>query len=298
LGFNQRIRLPTASSDGYTATNTSAPADKGADAAGPEPLGLAISGLLPRKDVPMQAWAAPFPSGGKAGASIPIALGLRLDLPAREERINEIVDLRVDAYTPDGKLRTSHTLRTNVVLKPGPAGPGLYEVLTSVSLPAGRYQLRMAASLSRLRRSGSVYFDVDVPDVSKGALTWSGLAVHVSPSVQTAVSSALQTGIPIAPTSKRLYSRTDAVTTFARIHQGGKSAPVPVLVIASVTDAAGREVWKQSETLMGDRFTTVRGADVRVAVPVAQLESGFYRFRLEATQGKASAVRDSRFTVR
>jgi VWFA-related protein len=264
----------------------------------PEPLALAIAGLLPKKDVPLQAWAAPFVSGDKGGASIPIALGLRLDLPAREERINEIVDVRVDAYAADGKLKSSHTLRTNVVLKPGPEGPALYEVLTSMILPTGRYQLRMAASLSRLRRSGSVYFDVDVPDVSKGALTWSGVAFHVSPGVQTAASTALQTGIPIAPTGKRLFSRTDNVTAFARIYQGGKSALAPVSVTVSLTDSTDRQVWKDAVTLDSASFTTVRGADVRLGVPVAKLEPGPYRLRLEAKQGSATVVRDSRFTVR
>ena len=294
----RRPNLHVRARTGYTAANASSASEAAVDEAGPEPLALAISGLLPKKDMPMQAWAAPFFSGAKGGASIPIALGLRLDMPAREERINEIVDLRVDAYAADGKLKSSHTLRTNVVLKPGPEGPGVYEVLTSMSLPSGRYQLRMAASLSRLRRSGSVYFDLEVPDVSKNKLTWSGVAYHASPSVPTAQAATLQTGIPILPTSKRLFERTQEITAFARIHQGGKSPLAPVTLTGSITDAAGREVWTDVGTLDAAGFTTVRGADVRLAVPVAKLEPGPYRLRLEAKLGSTSAIRDSRFTVR
>jgi hypothetical protein len=116
--------------------------------------------------------------------------------------------------------------------------------------------------------------------------------------VTAAVPAKLQTGLPIVPTSQRLFALTDAVTVFARIHQGGKSALVPVVVTASVTDSSGRQVWKRTETIDGARFTTVRGADVSLALPMAQLEPGPYRFRLEAKQGAATAVRDSRFTVR
>jgi hypothetical protein len=206
--------------------------------------------------------------------------------------------VRVDAYTPDGKLKASQSLRAQLVLKPGPEGQVAYEVLTMVSLPPGRYQLRMGASLLRQRRSGSVYYDVDVPDVSKGALTWSGIAFHASPGVTTASNPQMQTGLPIVPTSQRLFAATDTVTVFARIHQGGKSPLAPVPITASVTDSSGREVWKDSVTLEAARFTTVRGADVRLDVPVAKLQPGPYRLRLEAKHGAATAVRDSRFTVR
>jgi hypothetical protein len=283
---------------GYTAEKPPDSSDKKKAGADPEPLALAISGLLPKKDVPMQAWAAPFAMAGKAESAVPIVLAFRHEMAARVERANETVDVRVDAYTSGGRLKTSQTLKAQLVLRPGPEGQVAYEVVTMVSLPPGRYQLRMAASLSRLRRSGSVYYDVDVPDVSKGALTWSGVAFHASPGVTTAASARLQTGVPVVPTSQRSFAKGDGVSAFARIHQGGKSAVVPVQVTASVTDSAGRQVWEVTETLDGARFVTVRGADVRVAVPVAQLEAGPYRLRLEATQDAATIVRDSRFTVR
>jgi VWFA-related protein len=283
---------------GYVAEKPPNPSDKKAAKGEPEPLSLAISGLLPKKDVPMQAWAAPFPMAGNAGAAVPIALALRLNMPAREERVSETIDLRVDAYAPGGKLKTSHTLRTQVTFRPGPEGQGLYEVLTMVRLPPGTYQLRMAASLARLRTSGSVYVDVDVPDSSKGELTWSGIAFRVFPSVPIAQSPALQTGLPIVPTSNRLFARTDEVTAFARIHQGGKGPLATVRVTASLMDSNGNEVKKQTHTMAPDQFGTMRGADVGLTVPVGALAPGPYRFRLEATVGRTTVVRDARFTVR
>jgi hypothetical protein len=296
-----RVRRPgleVRARNGYTAEKAPDSSATNKIENAPEPLALAISGLLPKKDVPLQAWAAPFAMTGKSVSSIAVLLAFRHETAARDQRATETVDVRVDAYSPDGKLRASQTLRAQVVLKPGPEGQVAYEVLTMVSLPPGRYQLRLGASLSRLRKSGSVYYDVDVPDVSKGALTWSGVAFQVSPGVTTAANPRLQTGVPIVPTSQRLFAPADNVALFARIHQGGKSPLAPVSVTASVTDSTGREVWKQAETFDAARFVTARGADVGLVVPVARLASGPYRLRLEAKLGAATAVRDSRFTVR
>jgi len=305
-GKFRRIEVKVKRPGLHVRTRSGYTADKAVDSSGvnkkpdadPEPLSLAISGLLPKKDVPMQAWAAPFAVAGRGESMVPVVLGFRHEMAARETRANEFVDVRVDAYTPEGRLRTSQALRAQVLLRPGPEGHAAYEVMTTVSLSPGRYQLRTAARLSGLGKSGSVYYDVEVPDVSKGVLAWSGMAFHASPGVTIAASSRLQTGLPVVPTSQRLFSSTDAVSVFARIHQGGKSALAPVEVMTSITDSSGRQVWKRTETLDSARFTTVRGADVLVAVPMAQLESGAYRVRLEATRGETTAVRESRFTVR
>ena len=296
-----RVRRPglqVRTRTGYRAENANDAADRNQVASEAEPLALPITGLLPKKDVPLQAWAAPFATSGKSGSSIPVLLAFRHEVAARDERATETVDVRVDAYSPDGKLRATQTLRAQVVLRAGAEGQVAYEVLTMVALPPGRYQLRLGASLQRLRRSGSVYYDLDVPDVSKGMLTWSGLAFHASPAVTIAANPRLQTGLPIVPTSQRLFASTDNVSVFARIHQGGKSALAPVQVTVLITDSAGRDVSKQTETVEAGRFVTARGADIRITVPVAQLERGPYRLRLEATQGNATVVRDARFTVR
>jgi VWFA-related protein len=280
---------------GYTADKQK-DLDKKAEAEA-EPLSVAVSGLLPKKDVPMQAWAAPFAVAGKSEAAVPVVLAFRHALEAREARSIETIDVRVDAYTPEGKRKAFQTLRSRLVLRPGPEGQAAYEVLTMLNLPPGRYQLRLAGSLMGLQKSGSVYYDVEVPDVSKAPLTWSGVAFQASPGVTIATAPKLQIGIPIIPTSQRLFARTDNVSAFARIHQGGKKALTPVPVTVSITDSTGRQVWKHAETFNPSRFAIARGADVLIAVPMAQLEPGSYRLRFEATMGAAS-IRDSRFTVR
>jgi VWFA-related protein len=263
----------------------------------PSPLALAISGLLPKGDVPMQVWAAPFAIAGRRDPVVPIVIALRQDLAAREARVTETIDVRVDAYSPEGKLKTGHTLKAQVVLRPGPGGEAAYEVLSMLSLQPGRYQLRLGTELLSQRKSGSVYVDVDVPDFTKGPLVWSGIAFHATPAV-TMAGAAVNTGLPFVPTTQRLFQISDRVTAFARIQQGGKKPLVPVLVHSSVTDSTGTAVWQRNETFEVARFDAARGADVRLNVPVAQLKSGPYRLRVDATVGDVTVTKDSRFTVR
>jgi VWFA-related protein len=294
-----KVKRPGAevrSRSGYTAPKPVGESSKKAEEE-PSPLALAISGLLPKGDVPMQVWAAPFAIAGRRDPVVPIVIALRQDLAARETRMTETIDVRVDAYSPEGRLKTGHTLKAQVALRPGPGGEAAYEVLSMLSLQPGRYQLRLGTMLLSQRTSGSVYVDVDVPDFTKGPLVWSGIAFHATPAV-TMAGAAINTGLPFVPTTQRLFQTSDRVTAFARIQQGGKKPLLPVLVHSSVTDSTGTAVWQRNETFEVVRFDAARGADVRLNVPVAQLKSGPYRLRVDATVGDVTVTKDSRFTVR
>jgi VWFA-related protein len=283
---------------GYTAPKPADEPGRGKAIDEPSPLAIAISGLLPKGEVPLQAWAAPFAAAGRTDAVVPIVLAIRQELAAREARTIETVNLRVDAYAFDGRLRSTHSLKAQVALKPGPGGETAYEVHSMVTLPPGRYQLRLAANLPSQRKSGSVYVDLEVPDFLKAPLTWSQMAFHVSPGVTTAASGSAKPGIPIVPTTQRLFRTSDQVTAFARLHQGGRRPLVSVAVIASITDSTGQDVWRRQDTIEPGRFVVDRGADVQLMVPVAQLRPGSYRLRMETGPAGSTLVRDARFTVR
>jgi hypothetical protein len=62
------------------------------------------------------------------------------------------------------------------VLLPTEAPDAEYEVLSRVELRPGRYQLRIAADHPALKKSGSVYCDVEIPDFSKTGL-WLSVCV-------------------------------------------------------------------------------------------------------------------------
>ena len=150
------------------------------------PLTSALSGLLPKTDVPLDVVAAPFAIPGKAEVGVAIVLTVHENLPARTARTVENVELQVAAFTQEGAQRGSSRMNAKVTMRAGPAGPAEYEVLSQIVLRPGRYQLRMSAKTSG--QTGSVYYDIDVPDFGARSLSISGLVLSSDP--RPAVSSA------------------------------------------------------------------------------------------------------------
>jgi hypothetical protein len=284
---------------GYTEPN---PAREARDAAKDttSPLAKAVSGLLPKGDVPLQAWAAPFAVSGRRDSHVAVTLGIRQTLGARPSGTTETVEVSIDAYTPEGRRRTGTSANVAVALKAGPAGVVGYEIVSNLTLAPGRYQLRIGARIQSDNTTGSIYYDLDVPDFSRNALTMSGLALAATPGV-VSTNAAAMPWLPVQPTTARLFDRTATVTAFARLYQQipaaqsmqRRTSVPPVPVRARVVNSEGREVWTVSESVDGTRFANGE-VDLSLAIPVAALEPGSYLLTFDAR----TTSRSVRFTVR
>jgi VWFA-related protein len=256
------------------------------------PLAKAVSGLLPKGDVPLQMWAAPYATPGQRDTRVAMTLGIRQMLGDRPSALNETVDVTVDAYTPDGRHRQGRTLSARIALRPGPAGEVGYEVVSNITLQPGRYQLRVAAFLRSTRTSGSVYYDIDVPDFTKSQVSLSGLALTATPGVTAAMTEGMP-WLPVRPTTARLFNHTDRVQAFIRLYQRDRGAQAPVPVRAHVLDADGREVWAISDNVPVARFVN-GAADLNFNVPTGQLRPGAHALVVAAGELTQSV----RFTIR
>ena len=276
------------------------------------PLTSALSGLLPKTDVPLDVMAAPFAIPGKAEVGVAIVLTVHENLPARTARTVEDVELQVTAFTQEGAQRGASRMNAKVTMRPGPAGPAEYEVLSQIVLRPGRYQLRMSAKTSG--QTGSVYYDIDVPDFGARSLSISGLVLSSDP--RPAVSSAdpIKAFMPIAPTARREFSVTDKVTAFAKVYQGGRDPVAATTVTVKITDAAGALRLNRSELIMGgdalagrnqrpvgtpsDVVSVDRSLEFRMDLSLRTLPAGEYLLTLEASTSRGQAQRHVRFRVR
>lgn len=268
--------------------------------ASPSPLHMAISGLLPIGDLPMQVTAVPFASPDKKMGTVAIALGLLQDVDTGAERRVEHVDFLVDAFSQsDGSSKSAHGLKADVTVKPNSKGKIGYEVLTRIDLKPGRYELRLAATLPSTNTSGSVYYNVDVPDFSKAPLMLSGAVLNVTPALIAAPRDRLADLTPIVPTTNRYFNRkTDLVSAFVKIYQHGKGDPKPVVIASRVTDSKGVVVSNKVSTIPVVAFANPdRSYGFRFAVPIANLEPGSYLLTFDASADKQTSKRDVRFTV-
>jgi len=195
----------------------------------------------------------------------------------------------------------------------GPAGPAEYEVLSQIVLRPGRYQLRMSAKTSV--QTGSVYYDIDVPDFGVKALSISGMVLSSDP--RPAVSSAdpIKASMPIAPTARREFRATDKVTAFAKVYQGGRDPVAATTVTVSITDSAGVLRLNRSELVTAgdagragfsqrpvggasDVVSVDRSVEFRMDLPLRTLPAGEYLLTLEASTSRGQAQRHVRFKVR
>jgi hypothetical protein len=278
----------------------------------------ALAGVLPDDGIAMQVTAAPFATSGKNAA---LAIVAALRHPIGNRQANYQVELIATAFTPDGQSRASVRQTARLTLRPDVNSDAQYEILSQIQLKPGRYSLRIAAQLPdsagpvaisgpregepapvrsqpAAGRTGSVFYDVTVPDFGKEALSLSGVLVSVTPDLPAAPKNALATITKVVPTSIRVFTSADTAVATLRVYQRGAKERLPVTVTARILDTADSSAFTATELVAADSFPADRSADYNFPIPLARLTPGAYLLTFEAVAGKHTARRDIRFTVR
>jgi hypothetical protein len=147
-------------------------------------------------------------------------------------------------------------------------------------------------------KSGSVYYDVDVPDFAKLPLSVSGLVLgtpHASTRVGGDSPASL---IPLVPTTRREFGAEEQIFALLRIYQGGKGAVAPVAVRTRIVDQAGLGVFEAAEEILPDGFSRDRSADYRLELPLGQLNAGEHLLSVETRLSDRTTQSNLRFVVR
>jgi hypothetical protein len=210
-----------------------------------------------------------------------------------------MVDLQTNAYTPDGRPKLvgqRHTAR--VVLVPtNDKDQARYDLLSEISLPPGRYELRMSAHRGADNMNGSLYADLEVPDFT-APLAVSGVVVETIPAGATAPIGAFDMFLPVVPTSSRQFTQDQDVTVFMRLYQGGKGSTMPVEVKTRLVNEFDAPVGDGRDIVYGNQFRVGgRAADYRFAVPVSKLPPGPYLLTFDISLGETTVSRSVQFTV-
>jgi hypothetical protein len=201
-----------------------------------------LSGILPNPDVRLRATAAAFRiPGGRAGLVLATGVEQRV-LGDAGARVLEQLDVLAAAFSPDGQARGTARQTARVALRAGFPDAAAYEILSRIDLAPGRYQIRLAAHSAMTGKTGSVYFDVNVPDFNRDPLQLGDLVISVTPVAAAAPTDAAESLIPVIPTSRRAFDSSEAVVGFTRIYQGTGRAAADVALTISVTDAANKIV--------------------------------------------------------
>jgi hypothetical protein len=103
-----------------------------------------------------------------------------------------------------------------------------------------------------------------------------------------------------APTTERVFQRTDSVQALLEIYQGTTRTDTlqPVSVRDRSINTQDVAVRDQTLTLTPGQFAMHRTAIPRLALPVQNLSAGEYLLRIDSTMGERTAGRAVRFRVR
>ncbi len=264
-----------------------------AEAAKKGDLSSLVDSPLPVSGVPLGIVAAPFPmEDGKPALALTLRIDTPKDAPTPRTEATEIVS---GLYYPEtgGSAGSLQQRTTMTFAKPDPRFNS-YEVHFKLPAKPGRYALRVGVKTADGRTS-SVYTTVSVPDFNDD-LSLSGLVLRAMPSPVSAGANTIGDLLPITPTSRRAFRKTDDVSAFMRIYEKGKDF-VPAKVTTTLTNAKNEKVATFGQTLEGKSVGSRTTATYDFALPIAELPAGEYLLSVSVTVGAKNAGRQLRFTV-
>jgi VWFA-related protein len=268
----------------------------------PPELFNALSTLWPKPDLPLTVTAAVFEDPDKAGfARVAATIGAG-QIPdnvgrTRAGSARSKVSVFVGAFDRNGRSVNYHVQSLELPAAKLAATGVQYEVLSDLPLKPGRYELRAGVRDDDREVAGSVYTYVDVPDFTKTPFSVSGVVVQAQPSPLAAPATAFQALMPVVPTVRRTFARTDRVSTFLRVYQSADRPAQPVTVaVRIVGDSPSAQPIDDRDTIPADRFSS-HSADYQFELPVDKLTPGQYLLTITVTQGSRNERRQVRFVV-
>ena len=223
-----------------------------ADGTSPE-LRALLDSPWPQPGLPLGVTAAAFKGIGRdAAVAVTIQLPRRNQplQPEREPAAHE-TEVSFVVIDPDGRVRAGERIlaRPQVSTAARQSGPPLgLRFVRSVRLPAGRYQLRVAAREGDGGQLGSVSYDFEVPDYGDQKLALSSVLISSRQSalaLTPAIDEEMKARLPTPPTATRRFAPGDVVTAYAEVYDALEREH-EVGVTTRVATLDGHEVFRDT----------------------------------------------------
>ncbi|MEO8257824.1 MAG: VWA domain-containing protein [Acidobacteriota bacterium] len=246
----------------------------------------ALDSPLPVSGLTIQVFAAAF-KGTAPKASVLLGVEMR----GRDLQLGAGDKLQLSFYAVDAKGKYQGGNSENVTLNLRPEtrttiqGSGM-RTLSRFDLPPGRYQLRVVANELATRAVGSVLYDLDVPDFTKGPLVMSGVALTSAASSRVPTvrpDDELKQVLPAPPMGNRVFPVGDELFLFAEIYDNAAGSPHKVDIKTTVTADEGNELFKSEDTRDSSELQGKSGGyGYSTRVPLAGMSPGLYVLKVEA----------------
>ncbi|HKV99067.1 MAG TPA: VWA domain-containing protein [Vicinamibacterales bacterium] len=258
-----------------------------------KPLEQAAAPIVPKTDLPLRLGAVPlFGTGGKMQVLTTLEVGVEAPAGAASPIVNDSIEFAV--YAADlkkKKVTVSDARRLDVQWTvETEKSTGTFRVQSVLLLPPGPYQLRASAISKVLDKTGSVYLQIDVPDLGDAPLALGGIALTTATAGQALPgvlhTAALQgVSLPFAPGLARAFTEADDVRVFFQVKRATAATAVTGTAAIVGTDGTERASVPWTVTPSGS-------SNVDLTLPLAGIAPGPYRLVVKASDGPHQATRE------
>jgi VWFA-related protein len=266
----------------------------GANDTSPE-LRAALNSAVQQSGLTLSVQAAPFKGTAKdASVALTIELdGAPLEFAQQPNGLfSDALEVSFFALNEDARAQRGTRAALNLAIR-----PDTYQRVKThgvrlnsrTTMSAGRYQLRVGARNPASGRTGTVFYDVVVPDFAREPLMMSGLLVS---SVSGAPAEVLtpqrdpdaEKLLGAAATSRRVFSQTETLAWLAEIYDNVAKQPRQFDVSARVIDQAGKDVFASRDVLRNGDSGAPKWLTFGYTgrIPLKDLSPGRYLLRIEA----------------
>ena len=287
----KRPGLRVRSRNGYFEARGRRPAPSTTTQASVNPaLVEAIGSPLPVSGVPIKVFAAPF-KGTAPNANIAYVAEVDVnsfEFVEKDGASTEVLELLNSATDSKGKYFPGERQRIDLKLKPDTLARARsrgFRLVNQMSLPPGRYQMRLAAT-STSGKSGSVLYDLEVPDFSKEKFVMSGVALTSRAAAEAPTvkpKDPLADYLPGPPTTMREFTRDDTIALFAEFYENMPGSQAHMLEFKAELRAEGGRV---VQSITDERSSTELqggsgGYGFSARLPLEDAEPGLYVIHVE-----------------
>jgi hypothetical protein len=252
-----------------------------------------MNGPMQQSGLAFSVQAAPFKGEGKQ-SSVALAIeldGRTLQFDQQKDSVaTDNIELSFFSLSEQGKPQPG--IRTELRLKLQP--DTLQRVRAAgiranprISLPPGRYQVRIGALEAASGRLGTVFYDLIVPDFSKDPLMMSGLLLSAASADETLTAQKDETVGPLLPgaaTSRREFARTDTLSLLSEIYDNSASQQTRQIDVAvRLLSEPGQEVYTSRESVTNTADAKKWNVCAYTKkIPLRDIAPGRYLLRVEA----------------
>ncbi len=235
--------------------------------------------------------AAPFDSL-KDNVSVTVeVVGRNLKFTESKGLFANTIEVSMLPLEARGKAQQGRRSEVKLNLKPQTAqimAATAVRLSPRLTLPPGRYQLRVAARETGGGLTGSVFYDLEVPDFTKEKFNMSGVVLTAATAQVTPTAEpdpVLKAALPGPPTTRREFYPIDVLALYAEVYDRLKSdVPHTVDVTTRLVSEQGKEVSRTTDARKSNEFQGPKGGffGYTTQVPLADVPPGRYMLQVEA----------------